>query len=46
VAYTCNPSYSGGRVQENHRSKPDRLQDSILKKKKKNPSQKKGWQSG
>jgi hypothetical protein len=43
VAHTYNPSYSGGRDQEDHSSKPDKansLQDPISKKKKKNPSQK------
>jgi hypothetical protein len=37
VAYTCNPSYSGGRDQEDHGSKPaqeNSSQDTILK----NPS--------
>jgi hypothetical protein len=35
VAHTCNPSYSGGRDQEDRRSKPDGANDSrdpILKK--------------
>jgi hypothetical protein len=35
VAHTCNPSYSGGRDQEDHGSKPaqaNSLQDPILKK--------------
>jgi hypothetical protein len=35
VAHTCNISYSGGRDQEDHSSKPDpanSLQDSVLKK--------------
>jgi hypothetical protein len=39
VAHTCNPSYSGGRDQEDHGSKPawvNSSQDPILK----NPSQK------
>jgi hypothetical protein len=36
VAHTCNPSYSGGRDQENQGSKQ------IIQKK----SLKKGWQSG
>jgi hypothetical protein len=45
VAHTCNPSYSGGRDQENHGSTPDRedsSRDPTLKTKqnKKNPSQK------
>jgi hypothetical protein len=34
VAHACNPSYSGGRDQEDHTSKPARansLQDPILK---------------
>jgi hypothetical protein len=34
VAYACNPSYSGGREQEDHGSKPtwaNSLQDPILK---------------
>jgi hypothetical protein len=38
-AHTCNPSYSGGREQEDHGSKPaqtNRLWDPILK----NPSPK------
>jgi hypothetical protein len=37
VAQACNPSYSGGRDQEDHGLK----QDSILKK----PFTKKGWWS-
>jgi hypothetical protein len=39
-AYSCNPSYSGGRDQEDHSLKPawaNSLQDPISKK---NPSQK------
>jgi hypothetical protein len=35
VAHACNPSYSGGRDQENHGLKPAQaksLQDPILKK--------------
>jgi hypothetical protein len=35
MAHTCNPSYSGGRDQEDHVSKPalaNSLQDPILKK--------------
>jgi hypothetical protein len=46
VAHACNPSYSGGRDQEDQALKPawaNSLQDPILKK---NPSQKKGWWSG
>jgi hypothetical protein len=42
VAHTCNPSYSGGRYQEDHGSKPaqaDSLQDLISKK----PVIKKDW---
>jgi hypothetical protein len=38
VAHSCNPSYSGGRDQEDGSSKPaqtNSLQDPILKKKKK-----------
>jgi hypothetical protein len=45
VAHACNPSYSGGRDQEDHGLKPAKansLQDPIVK----NPSQKKGWWSG
>jgi hypothetical protein len=37
VAHTCNPSYSGGRDQEDCGSKPEQansLRDPILKKKK------------
>jgi hypothetical protein len=37
VAHTCNPSYSGGRDQEDHSSNPagaNSLQDPISKKKK------------
>jgi hypothetical protein len=44
VAHTCNPSYSGGRDQEDHSLKPARANsshDSILKI----PHAKKGWQS-
>jgi hypothetical protein len=44
VAHTCNPSYSGGRDQEDGGLKPvwtNSLRDPILK----NPSQKKGWWS-
>jgi hypothetical protein len=40
VAHSCNPSYSGGRDQEDHRSKPvwaNSLQDPISEK---NTSQK------
>jgi hypothetical protein len=39
MAHTCNPSYSGGRDQEDHGSKPvleNSSQDPVLK----NPSQK------
>jgi hypothetical protein len=35
VAHACNPSYSGGRDQEDHGSKPgqvNRLQDPVSKK--------------
>jgi hypothetical protein len=42
VAHTCNPTYKGGREQEDHSSKPaqaNRLWD-IISKKKKKPSQK------
>jgi hypothetical protein len=42
VAHTCNPSYSGGRGQEDHCSKPAQAnssQNPILK----NPSQKQDW---
>jgi hypothetical protein len=45
VAHTCNPSYSGGRDQEDHSLKSawaNSLWDPILKK----PSQKKGWWNG
>jgi hypothetical protein len=45
VAHPCNPSYSGGRDQEDRCSKPDQansLQDSILKV----PKTEKGWWSG
>jgi hypothetical protein len=45
VAHACNPSYSGGRDQEDHSSKPaqeNSSQDPISKK----PSTKKGWRSG
>jgi hypothetical protein len=44
VAHASNPSYSGGRDQENSGSKPDweiSLQDPISKM----PNIKKGWQS-
>jgi hypothetical protein len=48
VAHACNPSYSAGRDQEDHSSKPaqaNSLQDPNLKKKKKNHThiQKGGW---
>jgi hypothetical protein len=44
VADASNPSYSGGRDQEDHSSKPDQasLQDAVLKI----PNTKKGWQNG
>jgi hypothetical protein len=45
VAHACNPSYSGGRDQEDQGSKPaqaNSLWDPILKK----PITKKGWWSG
>jgi hypothetical protein len=45
VAHACNPSYSGGRDQEDHGLKPaqeNSSQDPILKI----PNTKKGWQSG
>jgi hypothetical protein len=45
VVHACNPSYSGGRDQEDCGSKPDQANSSsvpILKK----PTTKKGWQSG
>jgi hypothetical protein len=45
VAHASNPSYSGGRDQEHHSSKPaqeNSLQNPISK----NPSQEKGWWSG
>jgi hypothetical protein len=45
VAHACNPSYSEGRDQEDHSSKPawpNTSRDPIWKKK----SQKKGWWSG
>jgi hypothetical protein len=45
VAHTCNPSYSGGRDEEDHGSKPawaNSSRDHILKK----PITKKGWWSG
>jgi hypothetical protein len=45
VAHTYNPSYSGGRDQEDHGSKPawgNNLRDPILKK----HCIKKGWWSG
>jgi hypothetical protein len=41
-AHACNPSYSGGRNQEDHSLKPTQensLQDGISK----NPFTKKGW---
>jgi hypothetical protein len=44
MAHTCNPSYSGGRAQEDHISKLDwvnSLQDPISKI----PRTKKGWWS-
>jgi hypothetical protein len=47
VAHAYNPSYSGGRDQEDHGLKPawaNSSQDPILKKKKK--SEKKAWLSG
>jgi hypothetical protein len=45
MAHTCSPSYSGGRDQEDHSSKPARansLQDPISKK----HITEKGWWSG
>jgi hypothetical protein len=45
MVYASNPSYSGGRDQEDHGSKPalaNSLQDPLLKK----PFTKKGWWSG
>jgi hypothetical protein len=45
VAHACNPSYSGGRDQEDHGLKPARansFRDPILRK----PITKKGWWSG
>jgi hypothetical protein len=45
VAHACNPSYLGGRDQEDHSSKPawaNSSQDPILKK----HITKKGWWSG
>jgi hypothetical protein len=45
VVHTYNPSYSGGRDQEDHCSKPawaNSLQDSVLTK----PFTKKGWWNG
>jgi hypothetical protein len=45
VAHTCNPSYSGGRDQEDHCAKSvqaNSSQDSYLKK----PVTKKSWWSG
>jgi hypothetical protein len=45
VAHVYNPSYSGGRDQEDHGSKPawaNSSRDPILKK----PNTKKGWRSG
>jgi hypothetical protein len=45
VAHACNPSYSGGRDQEDPGLKPGQAnssRDPISK----NPSQKKGWRSG
>jgi hypothetical protein len=47
VAHTCNPSYLGGRDQEDFGSKPAQAscsQDPILKIP--NTSKKKGWYSG
>jgi hypothetical protein len=45
VAHTCNPSYSGGRAQEDHSSKPaqaNTLRDTISEK----TLEKKGWWRG
>jgi hypothetical protein len=45
VAHACNPSYSGGRDQEDHHWKPapgTQIGDPILKK----PITKRGWQKG
>jgi hypothetical protein len=47
VAHTCNPSYSGGRDQEDHGSRPDQANSSrnpILKKP--NTQKKTSWWSG
>jgi hypothetical protein len=46
VAHTYNPSYSGGRDQEYHGSKPPQKTVQEILKKKKKPSQIKGWWSG
>jgi hypothetical protein len=45
VAHACNPSYSGGRDEENHSSKSAQANSSrdLISKK---PITKKGWQSG
>jgi hypothetical protein len=44
VTDTCNPSYSGGRDQEDRSSKPAQARSSRPYLKKTNP--KRGWQSG
>jgi hypothetical protein len=44
VAYTCNPSYSGGRDQEDHELKPAWANSSRLYLE--NTHHKKGWWSG
>jgi hypothetical protein len=45
VAHICNPSYSGGRDQEDHSSKPARA-NSSQDSNSKNLSQEKGWWRG
>jgi hypothetical protein len=42
VAHACNPNYSGGKDQEDCSLKPAKARPYLEK----NPSHKKGWQSG
>jgi hypothetical protein len=49
VAHTCNPTYSGGKDQEDHSSKPARANsslDPILEKKKKSQNMADGVAQG
>jgi hypothetical protein len=45
VAHACNPSYSGGRAQEDHSSKPAWANSSLRHYLEKNPSQERALSS-